>query len=71
MDGNGTVFVNNIKLVLRGSSASPDSLCVPLGPPHCNPKSVGASGDVFACGGGSGGNLYTEKEYSDNATPED
>lgn len=54
---DGTVFVNNIKLVLRGSSASPDSLCVPLGPPHCNPKSVGASGDVFACGGGSGGSI--------------
>jgi len=54
---DGTVFVNNKKLVLKGSNASPDALCPPLGPPHCNPTSVGASGDVFACGGGSGGTI--------------
>jgi hypothetical protein len=48
---DGTVFINNKKVVLKGSSASPDSLCVPIGPPHCNPQSVGASPNVFACGG--------------------
>jgi hypothetical protein len=54
---DGSVFINGIKLVLQGSGASPDLLCVPLGPPHCNPKSVGASPNVFACGGGSGGSF--------------
>lgn len=58
---DGTVFVNSKLLVLKGSSASPDSLCIPLGPPHCNPKSEGASPNVFACGGGpgAGGGGYT------------
>ena len=48
---DGTVFINNKKVVLKGSSAAPDSLCPPLGPPHCNPAAVGASPNVFACGG--------------------
>ena len=46
---DGTVFVNNKKLVLKGSSAAPDALCPPRGGAHCNPKSVGASPDVFGC----------------------
>lgn len=52
---DGTIFINGKKVVLRGSSAAPDTLCVPIGPPHCNPESVGASANVFASGGGSGG----------------
>jgi hypothetical protein len=52
---DGTVFVNNKKVVLKGSAASPDSLCPPRGGSHCNPKSVGASPNVFACGGSAGG----------------
>jgi hypothetical protein len=52
---DGTVFINNRKVVLKGSSAAPDLACAPAGPPHCNPVSVGASTNVFACGGGGGG----------------
>jgi hypothetical protein len=51
---DGTVYLNNKKLVLKGSNASPDALCAPQGGQHCNPKSVGASANVFACGGGGG-----------------
>jgi hypothetical protein len=54
---DGTVYLNNKKLVLKGSNASPDALCAPQGGQHCNPKSVGASANVFACGGGSGGSI--------------
>jgi hypothetical protein len=54
---DGTVWVNNKKLVLKGSNASPDMYCRPRGGSHCNPKSVGASSDVYACGGGSGGSI--------------
>lgn len=42
----GTVFINNLEMVVVGSDASPDRLC-PI-PPHCNPKSQAGSGDVFA-----------------------
>lgn len=51
----GTVYFGNLLVVLQGSSAQPDRLCPPLGPPHCNPKAVGASGDVFVGGGGGVG----------------
>lgn len=52
---DGTVYVNGKKLVLKGSSASPDALNPPLGAPHTNPKATQGSPDVFACGGGAGG----------------
>lgn len=52
---DGTVYINNKRVVLRGSSASADSLCPPRGQPHCNPKSVGASPNVFACNGSNSG----------------
>jgi len=48
---DGTVFVNGKLLVLKGSDASPDKIG---SKPHDKPKAVGASGDVFACGGGGG-----------------
>ena len=54
---DGTVYINNRKVVLKGSNALPDSLCGSGAPPHCNPISVGASPNVFACGGGSGGGI--------------
>lgn len=50
-NNDGTVFINNIPVVLLGSSASPDSLCPIPGGSHCNPKSSQASPNVFACGG--------------------
>jgi hypothetical protein len=54
---DGTVYINNRKVVLKGSSAAPDLACAPAGPPHCDPFSVGSSPNVFACGGGSGGSI--------------
>jgi hypothetical protein len=54
-NNDGTVFINNKKVVLKGSSASPDRKFPPLGPPHNDPKSVGASPNVFACGGAGAG----------------
>ena len=47
---DGTVFVNNKKVVLQGSSASPDALCPQQGGSHCDPKSTQGSPNVFACG---------------------
>jgi len=52
---DGTIFINNKKVVLKGSSAAPDLLYQPQGHPHGNPKSVGASPNVFASGGKGGG----------------
>jgi len=56
---DGTVFINNIKVVLKGSEAAPDTFCSgrarARGSPHCNPVSVGASPNVFACNGVAGG----------------
>jgi hypothetical protein len=52
---DGTVWINNRKVVLKGSAATPDSKYPRSGSPHNNPKAVGSSPNVFACGGGSGG----------------
>jgi hypothetical protein len=54
-NNDGSVYINGKKIVLKGSTASPDNLFPPLGPPHDNPISVGASPNVFACGGAGGG----------------
>lgn len=51
----GTVFFGGLLVVLEGSSAQPDRLCPPLGPPHCNPKAAQSSGNVFVGGGGGAG----------------
>lgn len=42
------VFVEG-KMVVNHSAdnANPDALCVPIGPPHCNPATAGGSPDVF------------------------
>jgi len=65
---DGTVYINNRKVVLRGSSASPDSYCPR--PPHCNPKSVGASSNVFACNGSSSGGTGGSQPPSSSAPTE-
>ena len=41
------VFVNGKMVVIVGNSASPDSLCPPLGGAHCAPASSSGSGNVF------------------------
>lgn len=42
-----TVFINNIPVIEVEDNSNPDSLCDPVGPPHCNPYSTEGSGDVF------------------------
>lgn len=51
-----TVFIEG-KLVIVNSpdNANPDSLCIPIGGPHCNPATAQGSGDTFAYGSGGGG----------------
>ena len=44
----GTVIIEGKEMVVVGSSASPDALCPPVGPPHCNPASSSGSDDVVA-----------------------
>lgn len=47
-DNPQTVFVNGIAVIDHGpDSADPDSLCIPVGPPHCSPDTAGGSGTVF------------------------
>lgn len=46
----GTVFINGKEMVVNGSSASPDALCPPKGPPHCSPSATSGSGDVYGFG---------------------
>lgn len=44
-----TVFIENKKIIVNApDSANPDSLCIPLGPPHCNPQTSSGSENVFA-----------------------
>lgn len=47
-DNPQTVFINNIPVIDHGpDSASPDTLCYDVGPPHCDPETVEGSPDVF------------------------
>lgn len=48
--GAPTVFINGKGVIVLGDHANPDALCIPVGPPHCDPIPIGASGDVFAGG---------------------
>lgn len=43
-----TVFIEGKAVVIAGDNASPDTFCLIVGPPHCNPQAVGKSGTVFA-----------------------
>jgi len=46
-----TVTVEGILVIVHSpDSAKPDTLCIPIGPPHCNPMTAGGSPDVFAYG---------------------
>ena len=49
-NNSGKVFIGGIKVVYVGSSANPDSLCIPLGGEHCNPVSTSGSAKVFCEG---------------------
>lgn len=46
----GTVYINGKKVIEHSDPANPDSLCAPLGPPHCNPATSGGSGNVYVYG---------------------
>jgi hypothetical protein len=48
-NNDGSVYINGKRVVLKGSAALPDLAG------HINPYAVGASPNVFACGGGGGG----------------
>jgi len=55
--GGGALITSNPKIRIGGKpiivlndNASPDRLCPIVGPPHCNPKATGASGNVRAGG---------------------
>lgn len=39
VDNGRTVFIGGKRIIAVGDNASADDLCIPLGPPHCNPKS--------------------------------
>jgi uncharacterized Zn-binding protein involved in type VI secretion len=45
-----TVRIGGIPVIEHSDPANPDSLCVPLGPPHCNPATSNGSGTVFVYG---------------------
>lgn len=42
-----TVFVENIEVIEHQDPANPDSLCIPVGGPHCNPATADGSSTVF------------------------
>ena len=44
----GTIFVENIEMVVNGSSAAADALCPIVGGPHCSPSATSGSDDTFA-----------------------
>ena len=45
-----TVKINGKSVIVVGDQASPDDLCLLLGPPHCNPFATTGSPDVFCYG---------------------
>lgn len=46
--GAPTVFISGLGVIVVGDSAGPDSLCIPVGGPHCAPAAASGSSDVFA-----------------------
>lgn len=44
----GTVIIEGKEMVVVGSHAASDSLCPPVGPPHCDPISSSGSPNVEA-----------------------
>lgn len=49
-NNSGKFFINGKKVVYLNSNSDPDLLCIPIGPPHCNPESIGHSNKVFSEG---------------------
>jgi hypothetical protein len=55
-DGDGqliasvsTVLIEGKKVIVHApDDAAPDDLCIPIGGPHCEPKTAEGSGDTFA-----------------------
>lgn len=43
-----TVTINGKGVIVVGDTAEPDDLCIPIGPPHCDPDPITGSGDVVA-----------------------
>lgn len=46
--GTSVLIEDKYVIVHAPDNAVPDDLCIPLGPPHCNPKTAQGSGDCFA-----------------------
>lgn len=49
-NNSGKFFIGGAKVVYVGSSSAPDDLCIPIGPPHCDPVSTTGSTKVFSEG---------------------
>lgn len=46
-----TVKINNIEVIVHAAdAASPDNLCIPVGPPHCSPDTAAGSDNVTCYG---------------------
>lgn len=49
--GGGEVYIEGKKVIVNAAdNANPDALCIPIGPPHCNPATAAGSGDVYSGG---------------------
>ena len=56
-DGSGglipsgsTVKINGKNVIINSDHANPDDLCIPIGPPHCDPYATSGSGTVSCYG---------------------
>lgn len=49
-NNSGKLFIGGTKVVYLSSAANPDALCIPIGPPHCDPFATGHSATVFSEG---------------------
>jgi hypothetical protein len=43
-----TVYINSKNVIVGVTDSAADKLCIPIGPPHCNPQSSEHSSTVFA-----------------------
>lgn len=48
--GATVTIEGKLVIVHAADSAQPDNLCIPIGPPHCNPLTAQGSSDVSAYG---------------------
>lgn len=49
-NNSGKLFIGGIKVVYQNSHSGPDALCIPIGPPHCDPFATGHSSTVYSEG---------------------